>query len=232
MCIYKPYVYLIGWTKTNVWYYGVRYALGCDPSDLWTKYFTSSKYVNKFREEFGEPDKIITHKTFITTKDAIEYELYMLNCVGATTLDCWLNKHIPEKNFNGLINRNKTYDEIHGIEKAKKLKKIRSDRMLGNKFGVGHSKGKGHPKEKHSLWKVGHTIETKQKISKTKIGKLNPRYDNISCTFFHKDYGSFTGTRYDLLNKYPQLGLNIQQLKKVRENILYSHKGWILSIGE
>ena len=47
------YTYLIGWTKYNIQYYGVRYAKGCHPDDLWKTYFTSSKYVKEFREKNG-----------------------------------------------------------------------------------------------------------------------------------------------------------------------------------
>lgn len=64
--IYKdvPFTYLIGWSKHNLWYYGCRFAKGCKPDDLWTKYFTSSigkddiKGVREYRQELGEPDVI------------------------------------------------------------------------------------------------------------------------------------------------------------------------------
>ncbi len=59
-----PYTYLIGWSKQNKWYYGVRYAKDCSPDDLWIKYFTSSKYIHKYRKEHGEPDIIQIRKTF------------------------------------------------------------------------------------------------------------------------------------------------------------------------
>ena len=38
----KAYTYLIGWPDHNKWYYGVRYAKGSDPADLWNPYTTSS----------------------------------------------------------------------------------------------------------------------------------------------------------------------------------------------
>jgi hypothetical protein len=37
------YTYLIGWSKLDKWYYGVRYASNCNPDELWVKYKTSSK---------------------------------------------------------------------------------------------------------------------------------------------------------------------------------------------
>lgn len=30
-----PYVYLIGWSKESMFYYGVRYSKHADPSDLY-----------------------------------------------------------------------------------------------------------------------------------------------------------------------------------------------------
>jgi len=38
-----PYTYKLIFKPTGQYYYGVRYAKGCQPSDLWDKYFTSSK---------------------------------------------------------------------------------------------------------------------------------------------------------------------------------------------
>lgn len=51
-----PYVYIIKNKSTNLKYLGVRYANGCDPSDLWVTYFTSSKLVHKLIETFGKDD--------------------------------------------------------------------------------------------------------------------------------------------------------------------------------
>ena len=64
MKISKPYTYLIGWSKIKKYYYGVRYKIGCQPDDLWKKYFTSSYFVKCMRETFGEPDIIQIRKVF------------------------------------------------------------------------------------------------------------------------------------------------------------------------
>ena len=66
MAIYPhtPYTYRIKWTKTGVNYYGVRYAKGCHPNDLWTTYFTSSIHVQNYRTIHGEPDIVEIRKTF------------------------------------------------------------------------------------------------------------------------------------------------------------------------
>ena len=59
-----PYTYLIGWSKLNIWYYGVRFAKGCHPSDLWIKYFTSSRIVKRFVLDNGPPDMISIDRVF------------------------------------------------------------------------------------------------------------------------------------------------------------------------
>jgi hypothetical protein len=65
-----PFIYAIGWTQHDRWYWGIRYAAGCSPSDLWTTYFTSSKYVRAFRDEYGEPDHI--EVLFADTREIVE----------------------------------------------------------------------------------------------------------------------------------------------------------------
>lgn len=58
------YTYLIGWSKENKYYYGVRYAKNCTPSDLWKTYFTSSVFVKQQRTLYGEPDIIQIRRVF------------------------------------------------------------------------------------------------------------------------------------------------------------------------
>ena len=69
MPIYKesdhlPYTYLIRWSKTNIHYYGVRYAKNCHPLDFWKTYFTSSAKVAEYIKEHGNPDVIQIRKVF------------------------------------------------------------------------------------------------------------------------------------------------------------------------
>lgn len=87
-----PYTYLIGWSQHNKWYYGVRFVDGCDPSDLWESYFTSSKYVKQFREDNGEPDIIQIRKTFSDKESARLYESNVLKRLHVVNNDKWLNR--------------------------------------------------------------------------------------------------------------------------------------------
>jgi hypothetical protein len=58
MSTHTPYTYLIGWSSTNKFYYGVRYAKKCNPSELFISYFTSSKHVKSYMKKHGNPDII------------------------------------------------------------------------------------------------------------------------------------------------------------------------------
>lgn len=91
----NAFVYVIGWRNADRWYAGVRYRKGCDPSDLWVSYHTSSKYVQKFRTEHGEPDIIRVLRTFGNdSPSARSFEQRLLRRVGALHSDRWLNQAI------------------------------------------------------------------------------------------------------------------------------------------
>ena len=90
--IYTPFTYLIGWSHLDRWYYGVRYARGCSPEDLWTKYFTSSGVVKEYREKFGEPDIIEVRQIFNDSLQAREWEIKVLRRIGVIKNEIWLNK--------------------------------------------------------------------------------------------------------------------------------------------
>lgn len=97
MVIYQPYTYLIGWTAHNKWYYGVRFADysendTANPSELWVSYFTSSKHVQRFREQFGEPDLIEIRKTFTNKETARLWEHKVLRRLKVTLREDFLNQ--------------------------------------------------------------------------------------------------------------------------------------------
>ena len=107
MNIYTPYTYLIGWSRYDIWYYGMRYGKtwkclyenGCHPDDLWKTYFTSSNQVRMFREKHGEPDIIQIRKTFKTDDDAISWESRVLTRLKIKENNKWLNQHDGNKHF-------------------------------------------------------------------------------------------------------------------------------------
>ena len=88
-----PYTYLIGWKSLNKWYYGRRTASDCHPSELWVKYFTSSKYVKEFVKEHGNPDIIQVRKIFPgDPKKCCLWESRVLERINAQYKEMWINK--------------------------------------------------------------------------------------------------------------------------------------------
>lgn len=100
MPIYQPYTYLIGWSNHNIWYYGLRFARGCQPDDLWKKYFTSSKLVKSYRKKHGEPDVITVRKTFSCRTKAIDWEAKVLRRMKAVNRANWLNRSYLRQNHD------------------------------------------------------------------------------------------------------------------------------------
>ena len=92
---YLCYTYLIGWSKMNLWYYGVRYAQTKRKRDydLWTDYFTHSIPVKHMRVFIGEPDVIHYDKTFDSIDKAKAYENKVLQEHDCKNSILWLNKN-------------------------------------------------------------------------------------------------------------------------------------------
>lgn len=86
------YTYLLGWSKLNKFYYGVRFAKNCQPSDLFVTYFTSSKYVKEFIKNNGNPDIIQIRKTFESSDKARLWENRVLKKMQVIKDVRWLNK--------------------------------------------------------------------------------------------------------------------------------------------
>ena len=86
-----PFVYIIRDTSNGKRYGGVKFAKGCKPSDLLTKYFTSSKIVKKLITEGREfvIDKVVE---FDSKEDAIDFEELMLLTVNSHLSDDWYNQ--------------------------------------------------------------------------------------------------------------------------------------------
>lgn len=140
--IYTPYVYLIGWSNLQKYYYGVRYAKNCTPKDLWQSYFTSSKHVAAFRKKHGEPDIISIRKTFTTAKDACDWEHKVIKKMSMVESDNWLNytdnMAIPPTKFERVENltRRKRWKDYDEEVKNQIRKKARDNAIRMHKEGL------------------------------------------------------------------------------------------------
>jgi hypothetical protein len=89
-----PYTYLIKCIPTGEVYYGVRYARGCNPSELWKTYFTSSKHVATRIQLFGKESFLHEiRKVFETGNKARLWEDQVLRKMSVIDDPKWLNKN-------------------------------------------------------------------------------------------------------------------------------------------
>lgn len=129
------YTYLIGWTKTNKWYYGVRYAEKSTNDDLWKTYFTSSRYVKDYRKQFGEPDVVQIRKIFCDPQIAIKCEDRVIR-----KLRLFENSNFLNKAYSGSI----YYDDEVRAKISNHAKKPRSEAFK-----------RARSKAMKQLWKQG-----------------------------------------------------------------------------
>jgi hypothetical protein len=180
--INKPYTYLIGWSSLNKFYYGVRYAKNCHPSDLWKKYFTSSKIVKKYRTLYGEPDIIEVRKTFSDINSAIIWEQKVLNRLKVLISEKWLNANVA-----GAIspsNKPKTKETKQKISKgvSSYIEKLSN-----------YEKSARGQKRVSKLWeKYRNDDNFKKHINNTRSKQINPMkgkfQKRVSCIMCKTEY--------------------------------------------
>lgn len=122
-----PYFYIIQHRPTGRRYAGYRGAADCSSTELLKEggYFTSSKVVKALIESEGlSAFKIERIREFDDAADAYAYEIRFLKRIGAAKNPNWLNQRdvAGTRGCAGI-----TYEKAYGTNKAKKLKKIRSD---------------------------------------------------------------------------------------------------------
>lgn len=118
-----PYTYLIGWSETSMFYYGVRYAKNCDPSELFISYFTSSKHVNHYINKHGSPDIIQVRKTFNNIQSAIDWESKVLNRLNVKERKDFLNHTHNEAIIPKKFDRAKNFEKWLQLPYEERLSK-------------------------------------------------------------------------------------------------------------
>ncbi len=121
----KAYTYLIGWKSLDKWYYGVRMAAGCNPSELMETYFTSSSAVHSLIEDFGKPDVIIVRKEFESADAAYDWESKVLRKMKVASSSKWINRHenYPLSPFCSPEFK-KMLVKIHGVEYTSQIPEV------------------------------------------------------------------------------------------------------------
>ena len=174
MSIYQPYTYLIGWSSLNKWYYGVRYAKGCNPSDFWVKYFTSSKNVKLYRKIHGDPDIIQIRKTFDNPISAILWEQKVLQKLNVVQKDEWLNQSVGGDKPFFYWEGKKSWN--NGIPWPTTIREKISQALQGENHPNYGKKHKESTKQKMSLNNASKRPEMKKMISERQQGSNNSFY--------------------------------------------------------
>jgi hypothetical protein len=138
-----PYTYLIGWPSQNLWYYGVRYAAGCHPSDLWNPYTTSSSVVKLFVEVYGIPTVIQVRKTFNNQMTARIWEHRVLKRMNVVKDSRWLNEHdqMAPPAYSG----DKHWTKVQNYDSANHWKKTDNGREFSKKLWSGDKNPSKNP---------------------------------------------------------------------------------------
>lgn len=169
-----PYTYLIGWPELNKWYYGSRYAKGCDPSELWVKYFTSSKQVKEFRKKHGEPTVKTVRKIFVDSVSVRMWEHRVLKRLKVIHDDKWLNKTDNKAIAPQPGELNPMFGKVGELShRCGSTLPIHSKKIIGEKSRL--KKGNMPPGFSEKMREIvtgrKHKISTKQNISNSLTGR-------------------------------------------------------------
>lgn len=212
----KPYTYLIGWPEHNTWYYGVRYAKGCNPSDLWNPYKTSSTHVAAFVAEHGEPPVRQIRNTFDNAQSARTWEERVLKRLNVVESNKWLNK-TDNRSIAPLYGKDHPHygktgpaHHCHGIKrpdtsKSKKIEWTNNNPMknpetVAKKVAAtsGHKHHMKRPEVAEKVsgknnWiyqKPGALEERRQQFIERNKARTGTHYKRLLCCYCSKDYSS------------------------------------------
>jgi hypothetical protein len=167
-----PFSYYLYHRLTGLKYYGIKHANGCNPSDLWTKYFSSSIRVKQLITEYGKDSfDVKIRKTFNSSHDALIWEHKVLRRLNASQNPTWINRHNGGNKFRSPISH------------TDKTKQLISKKTKGRKFSDDHRKkiseasltDRKHRKQagwKMPLTAVDNMLLTRQR--KIDSGEINP----------------------------------------------------------
>jgi hypothetical protein len=143
-----PFTYLLYCKSTNQVYYGVRYAKGCHPDQLWTSYFSSSTYVQKLREQYGDDDfEFQIRKIFNDPEKALQWENKVLRRMKAPLQKTWINM---SNGINLFLYDRKPLS----VDQRLHLSIIRKGKLKTDEWKNNISKAKKGNKSKSSLWLI------------------------------------------------------------------------------
>lgn len=164
---------------------------------------------------------VVFYKENISKEEASKIEISLIEKFGRLNKKTGILTNLTDggEGVKGSISPNKgrTYEEIYGLDKAKELKKIKSDRLIGNSYGS-NGKGKKHTEENKKylsklkqrklkqldkdfnlikIWNYCHEAANELKISYSSIyNVLNPNMPGKSAAGFFWEYLDFENIKY------------------------------------
>lgn len=199
MSIYQPFTYLVTFLPTGQRYYGVRTKKGCQPSDLWTSYFTSSKIVRQLIKQHGKDAFTFEiRRTFATKEQAILWEHRVLRRIDAARNPRYLNKNNGDRKFFG-----------GGVPIGFKHTEDARRRMSINSSGP-----------KNPNWGKVFSEETRRKLSEAKKGKKLELTEESKAARIH--YGEKNGMHGKKLHWY-----NNGEVQRQFEIHITPPEGWV-----
>jgi hypothetical protein len=201
-----PYTYKLIFKPTGQYYYGVRWAKGCNPDDLWMEYFTSSDRVKELIEIYGRGsfDYKVT-KTFNTKEEAGEWESNLLKRVNAANNGKFINRsnNMPVYDTSGLrwIHHTKTnigtfHDELLPLpegwkygqsESHKTSRKISWNKFYESSDYIPWNSGGGKPTGQCSEERRNSISKSRLNTRKIKCNNCGKETDPGNFKRFHGD---------------------------------------------
>jgi len=172
MNIYTPYTYLITFLPTGQQYYGVRTKRGCNPTDLWNSYYTSSKVVRQLIAQHGcGAFTTQVRKTFTTREAALLWEHRVLRRLDAARTPHWLNKNNGDRKFFG-------GGVPKGFKHSEETKRLMSENSKGARNGKTGRPVSEETRQKlrTALTGTKPNISAESKARRVKVGDHNGMY--------------------------------------------------------
>lgn len=192
----NPYFYIIQHRATGLYYAGVRYAKGCDSSDLLTEggYKTSSKRVISIIENEGI-DSFVKRKVkqFGSSAEAIAHEIKFLRRVDARSNKNFIN---ASNNDGGYAVEKENFKKImlerHGVEHPLQLPNIKEKikNTCLRKYGTEFATQSNVVKEKIKRTcerKYGTTWLNSEEFKNKRRATMLEKYGVTNSTLKHKE---------------------------------------------
>ena len=100
--------------------------------------------IKHLKDEFDLTKYVVFYKTNVSKEESLEVEKGLISHFGRINNNTGILPNMTDggEGWFGAASpfKGKTYEEIHGVDKANELKKIRSSQLIGNNYG---SKTKG-----------------------------------------------------------------------------------------